>query len=143
SLQTAEQEESLAGALRVWSTNPSGAGAYGFAQDTFANSRHLMARIADDSNLTLDPDLDTYYLQDLITTKLLAFVRQLGELQILSREVADAGTPSNEQRQRFQILEGLFRPIMDEVNGNLATAYRGNSDGNLKKAVDGPFAAMM
>jgi signal transduction histidine kinase len=142
-LQTGEAEEAVAGALRVWSTNPAGAGAYGFAQDALVRAGQLVLSIADGSNLTLDPDLDTYYLQDLITTKLPAFVRQLSELQILSRQAATAGTPSNEQKIRFQILEGLFRSITDEVNGNLAAAYRGDSDGSLRQAVGGAFAGMM
>jgi hypothetical protein len=30
----------------------------------------LAARIGDDSNLTLDPDLDTYYVQDIAVGKL-------------------------------------------------------------------------
>ena len=29
----------------------------------------LESRVGDDSNLTLDPDLDTYYLQDIVVTK--------------------------------------------------------------------------
>jgi len=141
--QTAGQEEALAGALRVWSTNPNGAGAYGFAKDALIRGKQLVLRIADDSNLTLDPDLDTYYLQDVITTKLPAFIGELSELQILSREAAASGTPSLEQKQRFEILEGLFRSIADDVNDDLVAAYRGGADGALKQAVEGVFATMM
>ena len=116
--------------------------AHGLAFDTLAKAQRLVARVADDSNLVLDPDLDSYYLQDLVTRKLQRFVRQLAEVQILFREAAAANTPTNEQRLRLQIVEPMLRSIADELQGNLVAAYRGNPDGKTKEAVDGAFGAL-
>jgi signal transduction histidine kinase len=144
SLQTGELARSLAEALRLlWSSDLDNAAVYTAALDVLAKARQLVSRIADDSNLALDPDLDSYYVQDLVTKKLPAFLQKLGEVPILSREAAVAGIPSSDQKTRFQILEGLLRSIADELKDNLAAAYRGNPDGNLKQAIDGAFATMM
>ena len=94
------------------------------------------------SNLALDPDLDSYYMQDLAARKLPAFLRQLAEVQILALQARASGT-SNEHDVRAQILESLLRSVADEVRDNLAAAYRGNPDGRLRQAIDGSFATML
>jgi signal transduction histidine kinase len=144
SLQTGAFAQSLAEALRLlWSSDLDSAAAYTLALDVLAKARQLISRIADDSNLALDPDLDSYYMQDLLAKKLPAFLSQLGEVAILSREAAAARILSSEQKVRFQILEGVLRAIADELKDNLAAAYRGNPDGSLKQAVDSAFTTMM
>lgn len=49
--------------------------------------------MGDDSNLTLDPDLDTYYLQDIVVTKVPSLLNQLGEVQILLQDSEADGLP--------------------------------------------------
>jgi signal transduction histidine kinase len=139
-LQTRELEEALARAVRLWSGNSGGTSAD--ALDVLAKARALIARIADDSNLALDPDLDSYHLQDLIARKLPAFLRQLGKVRILSRR-ARASARSTEHEERIQIQESLLRSTADEVRENLAASYRGNPDGRLRRAIDGAFTAML
>jgi signal transduction histidine kinase len=143
-LQTGELAQELTGSLRLlWAGHLEGVAANAFALDALASARQLISRIADDSNLALDPDLDSYHIQDLVTRKLPEFLSQLGEVQILSREAAAAGTPSSEQKVRFQVLEGLLRATAADVRGNLTAAYRGNPDGSLRKALDGEVVTMM
>jgi signal transduction histidine kinase len=143
-LQTGELAQELTGSLRLlWAGHLEGAAANAFALDALASARQLVSRIADDSNLALDPDLDSYHIQDLVTRKLPEFLNQLGEVQILSRAAAEAGTPSSEQKVRFQVLEGLLRSTAADVRGNLTAAYRGNPDGSLRKALDGGVVTMM
>jgi signal transduction histidine kinase len=139
SLQTGELAQALAEALRLWSRNP----ASDYALDVLAKASQLVSRIADDSNLALDPDLDTYHLQDLITRKLPVFLRQLAEMQVLAQEAAASASPTREQQARLDILEGLLQSTASEINSSLAAAYRGNAGGTLQPAVEGAFAAMM
>ena len=141
-LQTDTLAQALTAALDRLARDIDSDDAHGLALDTLAKAQRLVARVADDSNLVLDPDLDSYYLQDLVTRKLERFVRQLAEVQILFREAAAANTPTNEQRLRLQIVEPMLRSIADELQGNLVAAYRGNPDGKTKEAVDGAFAAL-
>ena len=37
--------------------------------------------MGDDSNLALDPDLDSYYVQEIVVSKLPTLLSQIGELQ--------------------------------------------------------------
>jgi len=97
--------------------------------------------VGDDSNLTLDPDLDTYYLQDIVVTKVPSLLNQLGEVQILLQDSEADGLPVSKYATRFVALEALLRATLGSLNNNLATAYRGNVDGRLRQTVDDRFAA--
>jgi len=48
------------------------------SEQAIAAARTLLAKIADGSNLTLDPDLDSYYVMDVISTKVPEFVDASG-----------------------------------------------------------------
>ena len=51
------------------------------APEALARAKTLAARIGDGSNLTLDPDLDSYYLQDIVVMKLPSLLGYLGALE--------------------------------------------------------------
>lgn len=44
-------------------------------------ARNLASRIGDDSNLTLDPDLDSFYVQNIVVAKIPALLSEIGELK--------------------------------------------------------------
>ena len=140
--QTDEPAQALATALQLWSTNIESGPTHTFALSVLAKAQQLAVRIADDSNLTLDPDLDSYYVQNLLARKLPEFFRTLGELQSLVREATAINASSIEQTERFQFLAGQLRSISVEVGENVAAAHRGNLDGSLKKSIDTAFATM-
>ncbi len=136
-LQTGELAQALATSLQLWSSNiESGAAAL----NVLGKAQLLAARIADDSNLSLDPDLDSYYVQTLVAKNLPVFLRQLAELQSLALETSVAKMAANEQAVHSQFLAGLLRSSAEDVRKNVAAAYRGNPDGSLKKAIDSAFA---
>ena len=93
------------------------------------------------SNLTLDPDLDTYYLQNIVANQLPTLLGQLGEAHVLFHERPQPAEAANEQNLRF-VLDGLLRSTTDGIDEDLTSAYRGNQDGRLKRAVAASFAAM-
>jgi signal transduction histidine kinase len=142
-LAVTEFEEALAGALRLlqWS-QPEDSNADALLLDALARARQLALRVGEDSNLVLDPDLDSYYLQDIVVTKLPAFFGHLGEAEMLFRGAA-AAEPRSERRMRFLVLDGLLRGSVDGMRDNLGAAYRGNSGGGLRRAVDVDFAVMI
>jgi methyl-accepting chemotaxis protein len=61
-LQTAEPTQALLSALNRLENSPTNSEAI----DALAKMQQLAMRIGDDSNLTLDTDLDTYYLQNIL-----------------------------------------------------------------------------
>src|SRR5262249_18912718 len=111
--------------------------------DVLAKARSLAVGIGDNSNLTLDPDLDTFYLQDIIVKKIPILIAHLNELQSLLGRAGTADSPAPERAARALVVEGLLRSNTDEIQKNLASAYSGNPDGSLRRAVDSAFTTML
>ena len=110
-LHTGKLAQALARSLKSWSINAERAAAHIIALDTLATAQQLATRIADNSNLTLDPDLDSYYVQSLVAKKLPALLRQLGELQLLHREIAVAGAPRANNRYALSFSQADFGQV--------------------------------
>ena len=140
-LQTAELERALAQTLRKLWFDKTVQNTDQLGLDALSSVQKLASRIGDDSNLTLDPDLDTYYLQNIVIGRLPGLVSQLGEMQTLLRAANTSGSLSSEQGARLVFLDSLLRSTADGVKSDLAAAYRGNADGNLRRNVDAALAA--
>jgi signal transduction histidine kinase len=140
-MQTKELADALMASLReLWARRAQHAVTDTLVLDALNKARKLATRVGDDSNLTLDPDLDTYYLQNIVVNKVPTLLGQLGEAHVLFHERPQAGG-SNEQNLRF-VLDGLLRSTTDSMAEDLASAYRGNPDGRLKRAVESSFGTM-
>jgi signal transduction histidine kinase len=141
-MQTKEFADSLIASLReLWARRAQHGVTDTLVLEALNRARRLATRVADDSNLTLDPDLDTYYLQNIVANKLPTLIGQLGEAHVLFHERPQPAEISNEQNLRF-VLDGLLRATTDEIDEDLASAYRGNPDGRLKHEVAVSFAVM-
>ena len=143
-LQTAELERALAESLReLWSGKIVVQNTDQLVLEALSIEQKLASRIGDDSNLTLDPDIDTYYVQDIVVDRLPALVSQLGETQTLLRAAEAAGSLSSEQRERLAFLNSSIRSTADGVKNDLTAAYRGNADGSLRRNVDTAITTMI
>jgi len=140
-LHTREVVQDLSSALSRLGSNPSVGGSAN-AVDALAKLQKLASRIGDDSNLTLDTDLDTYYLQNILVEQLPKLLGRLGELSVVTSEAAGVATPSNENKAYVLVLDGLIGSTIGEIKNNLTAAYRGNADESLKRAVDSTYAAL-
>ena len=138
-LQTAEFVLPVTDGLRQLASNAS----IGAPANVLAKMQQLAARVADDSNLTLDPELDTYYLQNVVADLLPRLTSDAsGELQIVTSEAPSGATSLSELKVRFLVLDGLIGSSIGEINDNLKAAYRGNADEQLQRAVNSNFAAL-
>ncbi len=87
-----------------------------------AQGRELLTRVANQSNLILDPDLDSYYTMSLLALRypeLLEQVQGLGRL-LQGGAVAQA---SAEQRTQFLIFEGRLDATAQGITSDHAEAY--------------------
>ena len=75
----------------------------------------LMMQVTDASNLSLDPDIDSYYLMDAVLFRMPDIVEGTGKLRGLGLAVMKAGNVSADQQQ---VLNGLI-PIVDFQLGNM------------------------
>jgi signal transduction histidine kinase len=126
----------------LWSRTASDAHVNALLVDSLFRAQALAARVGDDSNLALDPDLDTYYIQNVIARKLPRLLGELADLQEYFESSNAAGMPSIVREARLQTLASLVRSTAAEVTDYLASAYRGNIDGRLQRTVGGSFTDM-
>ncbi|HEY0833182.1 MAG TPA: methyl-accepting chemotaxis protein, partial [Azospirillum sp.] len=96
----------------------------------------LLARIGDQSNLILDPDLDSYYAMDLTVVKLADAVDRVAALADLAVAVAGKGALDADGRTEFLIHKGGFESAVEGIAASVAAGYRGNADGTLKANMD-------
>jgi signal transduction histidine kinase len=143
-LNTAELERALAATLGELSSFGAGSDKRaGLILDALDRARSLAGRIGDDSNLTLDPDLDTFYVQDIVVGKMPTLLGQLGEARTILRNARAAAAPSAERNVRVLILDELLRSNAQGIENNLAAAYRGNPDGRLRQTVEAAVTEMI
>jgi signal transduction histidine kinase len=139
-LETAELQRALSARLSaLWSGS---AVSDREALDALAAAQALAVRVGDDSNLTLDPELDTYYLQDIAVSNMPPLLGFLGELAALAARQEPAGDGSSEGETRRRVVHGLIEATLAGIADDLSGAYRGNDDGKLMGAVESPFAGM-
>ncbi|MCE4535902.1 methyl-accepting chemotaxis protein [Pelomonas sp. P7] len=103
-----------------------------FALHTACISRlmGLLTDAADASNLTLDPDLGTYYVMDAVVSRLPAMTESLGQARALGAAAAARHGATVEERARLSGLHGTVRATLQGANRGLRIAM--NANGPLK-----------
>ena len=102
---------------------------------TLKNLRDLAARIGDDSNLTLDPVLDAYHVENIVVTRLPAVLEELGQAHSLIQAPKAANDSAVDREARLIALDSLLRANLNDIANELTAAERGNHTGRLKQFV--------
>lgn len=105
------------------------------------NLRDLAARIGDDSNLTLDPVLDTYHVGYIVVSRLPTVLEELGQAQLLIRTPNAANEAVVDRKARLIALDTLLRANIEGTINDVRIAQRGDPDGRLKQSVDPAIAS--
>ncbi len=100
--------------------------AAGTSQDKEAALLALNTRIGDDSNLILDPDLDTYYLMDAVLLKLPEILRLSQELQHATNT-----TPTSGMDDMVFTNKVLLKNALAAIMQDLETAQQNNISQDL------------
>ena len=104
--------------------------------DALIAARNLASRIGDDSNLTVDPDLDSFYVEDVVVVKMPTLLSQIGELH--SELEMSSSTPSGSETVvvRALLLDGMIQSTLEGIQRDLQASYRGRSGEQLQKTLD-------
>jgi methyl-accepting chemotaxis protein len=98
----------------------------------------LIARVSDKSNLTLDPDLDTYYLMDALVFRLPLLLDTAGQAydRVL---LAQTGTAEQKDATRIQLAVsgGVLATTGDAVDAGLKAMLAGTHSTTLAQDVQG------
>ena len=144
SFDTAKLEQDVAAAVRKLSSEAPVGQKHALIVDALSKARDLAAQIGDDSKLALDPDLNSYYLQNLVVKRVPALLSEIAELHALMHGAVQRGSLSSEQlRSRHLLLDGMIRSTIEEIKRDSAAAYRGDADGRLKQASAGGIESMV
>lgn len=94
--------------------------------------------VADNSNLTLDPDIDSYYLMDTVSTKLPALAEVVAREKLIAARVVARGKA--EPAERIALIMGAekIRDLKEGIRKNLETAVKGTP--RLSPLLTGPAA---
>jgi signal transduction histidine kinase len=138
SLYTGQLVETLATAVRDLVAAGPGGDKRTLTVEALTRARDLAARIGDESNLALDPDLDSYYVQNIAVKRVPSLLSQMGELQLLL-----TGVPSGDDQVRPLLLDGMIRSSVEEIERDAAAAHRSDPHGQLKAAIAPAIGTMV
>ena len=101
----------------------------------------LMAHVADVSNLTLDPVVESFYLMDTVVNKLPVAIEHAGKIRGLGAGAIVPKSLTAEEKAHLIVLAGLCTATMEGVQGNMRKAFHEDSDleprleGDMQEAV--------
>jgi len=131
-MDTADAAKTLTASLESmgWPRRPAQRGEQ--AEKSIENARALLSKVSDGSNLTLDPDLDSYYVMDTVTVKLPELVDRIGVLHSLVRQSINANDLNDDEKANVIVQLALFNNAASGATGSLESAFKGNADGTTR-----------
>jgi len=97
----------------------------------------LIVFVADNSNLTLDPDIDSYYLMDTFSTKLPTLAEAILRANVIASRLSNASNSSIGDRTDLIVLSGQIKSLVDGINKNIRAA--GGKNAKLSERLQKPF----
>ena len=97
----------------------------------------LISKISDGSNLTLDPDLDSYYVMDVIAFIMPSFVSAAYNLDALIKTVDQRADRSFAEGAEIVKAKANVDTAYSALMGSLDSAIAANKDGSLGKNLNG------
>lgn len=108
----------------------------------------LIAHVGITSNLVLDPDQDSYYLMDVVVSKLPFLVEHLGRLRGMATGIIARRQISEDHHFRLAKSFGQIELMQSGIQSNLDTAFAHNPSlkpvlGAQKETLPGPISAFL
>lgn len=142
SQRTAALEDSLKRTLsRLWSGQVTGDAQRSVAAEALTKTERVISRIGDDSGLALDPELDSYHLQDILVRQMPKLLSQLGDVWSLASASQSATTLDDKTRLLTRV--AIARTTSEELARSLTSAYRANATGRLRRGTEATMAVML
>ena len=113
------------------------------SEKAIAAARALLGKIADGSNLTLDPDLDSFYVMDANTTKLPEVLDRAASLIAIARAQKTTASLSDDDKAELMIQLGLFASATSGTQASLDSAFKGSTDGSVRAKLDATTKSFM
>ena len=95
--------------------------------ETIGKARDFVILVADKSNMTLDPDIETYYLVDAFATKIVRMTESAGVMRAMSLKSIALNTLSAEQRIEIAVLLRVIGSDLAEIDAGLLKVEEANA----------------
>ncbi|MCM5559229.1 methyl-accepting chemotaxis protein [Pleomorphomonas sp. JP5] len=105
--------------------------------------RDLATAAGNDSNLILDPDLDSFYVMDTVVVRLPDLITRAAELDMLARHQSTLKELDDTARAAFIVLLGQIETDRSTIEASVEVAKKSNLSGSVAAALDGPTAAFV
>lgn len=94
----------------------------------------LRFQVGDQSNLILDPDLDSYYLMDATLLKLPEISRILADIRLISQNISQRQQQEITQKEYWEIttISGLLNDYNEKLKRTFEVSFNHDSMGNLR-----------
>ena len=102
----------------------------------------LIVQAGNESNLILDPDLDSYYAMDALVNKAPLALATAG--RVSSREIAMVASGHSTEAERIALAvdQGVLAGAVDAIATGFKTAYANTADATLRPALDPALAQL-
>jgi signal transduction histidine kinase/DNA-binding response OmpR family regulator len=88
----------------------------------------LITQVGNNSNLILDPDIDSYYLMDTVITKIPEATQYLNQLRTTGLSIVIHGSITGQERTQLRILGGLVDSTVGANVAGLGYSFEENPD---------------
>ncbi|WP_018864607.1 methyl-accepting chemotaxis protein [Thioalkalivibrio sp. ARh3] len=96
--------------------------------DLIADLLDLIGNVADASEITLDPYLDSYYLGDALVNRLPNLTETMGQARAVGSGAAAAGELDGDTRVRLAVLSANMDSITGDLESGLEAAFSANPE---------------
>jgi methyl-accepting chemotaxis protein len=98
--------------------------------------RDMISSVGDASNLTLDPDLDSYYLMDIEIVKVPAIQDYISQAVILSNNIITKGNISPSETGRLMVLQDKIKDNISNIKKEIYVSFGNNPAKNVQPALE-------
>lgn len=141
-LQSTDYLQTLAASWQAFHTQsqhwtPENKSAY--YNQLFRQLESLRSQVGDQSNLILDPDLDTYYLMDATLLRLPKIQQTLSDIRLISQQIRANQTFTSVERSQLIVLGETLKQQSSELAQKLEVGFNHNPAGNLRPVLTTPL----
>lgn len=103
-----------------------------------ASFRDLATAAGNDSNLILDPDLDSFYVMDTVVVRLPDLITRAAELDMLARDQSKLASLDDAARAAFIVLLGQIETDAGTIKASVDVAMASNASGSVAATLGSP-----
>jgi methyl-accepting chemotaxis protein len=103
-----------------------------------ADIQALIAQVGDGSSLILDPNLDSYYVMDIVVVELPNAQDLSSQIRALAAGIADRQAITSDESADLRVLAVSTRARLDAIKRGASVAFGNTQDGALQSELDKP-----